>query len=389
MPDYRLGDSNGEIRAIKAFMRVKFALYAGSLADTELFDQQLEAAVREMQFRYGITVNGILDYHTQITMGYAQKPVLLTVNGFMGDMWQQMPADTARQLLDVYDWQPVGYNSGAFPLGTGRDDGEREVRRLLNDVYPNRKIALAGYSLGAIITADIYDAIRHGDLRHRNADLIQCVAWGSPRRPAHRWTGMLRDPGGQGIAGPDNLKDPDSRWVDYVYDQNTGDIYTNAPISGAGDDMTLIYNLVLTKWDGSFASILAEAAELLSRPIDAVVSIVTACIHGIVFATAQQRPHMLYPIDDAVATLRRAAVSPPVIEGEIVTTPAPGAPQTPAKAVVGLIGSLLTFIIPFIVQISGALPPQWQAVIGGVVALLTAFGVYKVPNKAKAPVARA
>ncbi len=68
-----------------------------------------------------------------------------------------------------------------------------------------------------------------------------------------------------------------------------------------------------------------------------------------------------------------------------MTTPTPGTPQTGTKAIIGGIGAALAFIIPLILQVSTALPPQWQAVIGAVVTLLTAVGVYKVPNTAKAP----
>jgi predicted anti-sigma-YlaC factor YlaD len=49
------------------------------------------------------------------------------------------------------------------------------------------------------------------------------------------------------------------------------------------------------------------------------------------------------------------------------------------KSWVALGGSLLTFIVPWVVQVSVALPPPWPAVIGGVVAVLTALGVYRAP----------
>jgi hypothetical protein len=53
--------------------------------------------------------------------------------------------------------------------------------------------------------------------------------------------------------------------------------------------------------------------------------------------------------------------------------------QVAGKSWVGLIGSLLTFIIPWAVQVSTTLPPPWPALIAAVVALLTAFGVYQAP----------
>ena len=49
------------------------------------------------------------------------------------------------------------------------------------------------------------------------------------------------------------------------------------------------------------------------------------------------------------------------------------------KSWVALIGSLLTFIVPWAVNASASLPDPWPALIGGVVALLTAFGVYHAP----------
>ena len=51
-----------------------------------------------------------------------------------------------------------------------------------------------------------------------------------------------------------------------------------------------------------------------------------------------------------------------------------------AKTWKSLIGSILTLVIPYLLQISPSFPAPWPAVIGAVLAVLTAFGVYKVPN---------
>jgi protein-S-isoprenylcysteine O-methyltransferase Ste14 len=56
-------------------------------------------------------------------------------------------------------------------------------------------------------------------------------------------------------------------------------------------------------------------------------------------------------------------------------TPAP----SKFKTYVALAGSLLSFVVPLVVSVEQYLPPQWAAVIGGVIALLTAFGVYHAP----------
>ena len=53
--------------------------------------------------------------------------------------------------------------------------------------------------------------------------------------------------------------------------------------------------------------------------------------------------------------------------------------QVAGKAWTGLIGSLLTFIVPWVVQVSAGFPAPWPALIGAAVALATAVGVYQAP----------
>ena len=52
------------------------------------------------------------------------------------------------------------------------------------------------------------------------------------------------------------------------------------------------------------------------------------------------------------------------------------------KAWVGLVGALLTFIIPTLVSMSTSWPEPWPAVISAVVAILTAVGIYHAPYSA-------
>lgn len=49
------------------------------------------------------------------------------------------------------------------------------------------------------------------------------------------------------------------------------------------------------------------------------------------------------------------------------------------KAYTGLIGSLLTFIVPWIVQVTAGAPDPWPSLVAAAVALATAFGVYRAP----------
>jgi hypothetical protein len=52
-----------------------------------------------------------------------------------------------------------------------------------------------------------------------------------------------------------------------------------------------------------------------------------------------------------------------------------------AKTYVAAVGSVVTFIAPLLLSISDTLPAPWPAVIGGVLAVLTALGVYRAPYK--------
>jgi hypothetical protein len=51
-----------------------------------------------------------------------------------------------------------------------------------------------------------------------------------------------------------------------------------------------------------------------------------------------------------------------------------------AKTWTSLIGTVLTLIVPWALQVSQTLPAPWPAVVAGIMAILTAMGVYKVPN---------
>lgn len=52
-----------------------------------------------------------------------------------------------------------------------------------------------------------------------------------------------------------------------------------------------------------------------------------------------------------------------------------------AKTWVALVGSVLSFVIPFVLEVSDSLPTPWPALVGALVAVLTALGVYRAPYK--------
>lgn len=57
-----------------------------------------------------------------------------------------------------------------------------------------------------------------------------------------------------------------------------------------------------------------------------------------------------------------------------------------AKTYVAFVGTVLTIVIPLVVQMSTNWPPQYQALLSGIIGLLTIFGVYQAPYKPKGTV---
>lgn len=51
-----------------------------------------------------------------------------------------------------------------------------------------------------------------------------------------------------------------------------------------------------------------------------------------------------------------------------------------AKAWVGLLGSALSFVVPYVLEVTDSMPSPWPAIIGVVLFILSALGIYKVPN---------
>ena len=51
------------------------------------------------------------------------------------------------------------------------------------------------------------------------------------------------------------------------------------------------------------------------------------------------------------------------------------------KTVVGLIGSALSFAIPYVLEVTDGLPAPWPMLIGIALFILTALGIYRAPYK--------
>jgi hypothetical protein len=301
-----LGDSSPEIRKIKAFMRIKFASYCGNLADTELYDQQMVAAVTEMQRRYGLPpgpFTGTIGYSTKVLMGYLKKtpPVLFTFNGASVDMWTGYQSDLARALPPgLVTWQPVGYDSKPFPMAGGLAGGTAETVRLLTDVtaHPTGPFIFLAYSEGAIIASNVYDMLRdpNSAIGHRRKDFLGAATWGNPRREnGHTFPGGIPIDG-EGIVAP-TLKNTEAFWWDMANGKEIPgsqgeDLYTT--MSGAtgkeAEYMRDIWGFVYNVWDG-VSDLTVDIFQLLGNPVGLGIPAVKALLAATAFFGGGLKPH--------------------------------------------------------------------------------------------------
>lgn len=310
-------------------------------------------------------------------------PVLYTINGAGATMWDGPPADVGRALGNqgeaLYYHQPIGYPSAVFPMGGSIDAGVAELVNQINR-HPGR-FAICAFSEGAIIACRVLEIIRSGTLKDRESDLLAGAMFGNPYREAGNWAprsgaGAVGDPGGEGIGGPgNNTKATPSYWHSYAH---PGDMYTCCPVGPVGDDMRIVFNFVLEKWSGAVGSVLTEALEWMSTPLQGGISAFMAAFKAIGFFGSGTREHVNYSPNPAINYLRSAALNP--------QTPAVPTSSTTTGGTMSIIKSIIAFLgSGFVVGIVAVLPAPYGPIVGSVVAAATGFLAWLVPNAPSTP----
>lgn len=321
---WQAGMSGPPVAAAKKMLKRKFS-YAAQLNDDEFFGWDLQRVLAEYQRKKGnLRTDGVLDYATQKALGtIAPKPpsmvgTLFCCQGTGATMWQGYPADVGLAVQDVWHFQPVGdWPAKAFPMGPSVELGRASLKKLIRN-RPG-KIALAGYSQGAMVTAMTF---RHdilnprGELHDRLPDIVASVTWGNPCREkgvanGNRQMG-IPIPEGRGIAdAADRLVDTPAWWYDYAHGANSGqgrDIYTDTPDDDTGENMTAIYRAV-QRLSGLLGpdSLAEQIAEMVKRPVSEIPAALRAIYFGGQFITARPfatAPHCTYSIQPAIDYLR-------------------------------------------------------------------------------------
>lgn len=317
------------LRAKRQLYR-KFS-YARGLDDSDFFDWELQRVLIQYQhakngtgYKPTLRTDGVLDWSTQVALGVVdpQPPrtvgTLFTVHGtgVANPFGHGYPADVARSVTDVWKWQPIGnYPAAAFPMGPSVEAGRAELKAQIRN-FPG-KIALAGYSQGAIVTSltwleDIVDP--RGELHDRLGDVVASVTWGNPCREKGVAWGNVRAgipiPDGRGISDK-LLSDTPDWWLDFAHGGNSGpgrDIYTDVPDDDTGEHMTAIYRLVqnVSGFVGP-NGLLEQIVEIVSDPLTEVTSMFRAIYFGGQFIATRPfatYPHCSYDIGPAIDFLK-------------------------------------------------------------------------------------
>lgn len=302
--------------------------YAKNLNQTTFFDEELETVLKTYQkakngtgYTPQLRTDGVLDFNTQVALGTIAPPkpklvgTLFTVSGTAADMWTGYPAEVGRAVGDVWFYQPVAYPAATFPMNPSVQAGRAELKRLIRE-RPG-KIALAGYSQGAIVTSltwllDIVNPA--GELHDRLPDVVASVTWGNPCREKGKANGNLLAgipiPEGRGIADTLMTGTPDW-WLDFAHGGNSKfgkDIYTDVPDDDTGEHMTAIFRVVqdVSGFVGP-NSLLEQFGEMFTNPLVEITAAFQAIYFGGAFVAAQPfatYPHCNYDIGPAIRFLR-------------------------------------------------------------------------------------
>lgn len=339
------GMSGPVIAAVKRELRRRFS-YGAGLDDTEDWTDELTTALTKYQGIVhaevlsgirkppDVRTDGRIDWGTQVQLGLVKQapPVLgkvgtlFTAQGTGVDMWTGPPADLARAVEADWEWQPTGnYPASPFPMWASIWQGITELRfqiRRHADLNPAGKIALAGFSQGAIVVAWVYkwDILAPNGILHDLLPRVEAgagVTWGNPMAEkgvfnGNRYAGWPI-PEGMGI-NRDRLENTPAYWLDFGHGRNSPwgqDLYCDRPDNLAGQDMELICDFVMAQDLGAFFVNLGnKALSTLNSPAVELPAMFDAVLQaGMFFIVKGTGPHLNYDIAPAIDYMRGVAAS--------------------------------------------------------------------------------
>jgi hypothetical protein len=184
-------------------------------------------------------------------------------------------------MLDNQQWdaRKIAYPAAIWPMGVSIDVGVAATKAAINALPSGTPFCLGGYSQGAAVMSNVYDAIRTGDMTSKQSQFKGGVMFGNPRRqqdflaPGLTWSGAAGQAGSTtGGSGcfPTRLANCEvGKWLEYVnYNEIIASVGTDAAgaglrslvgyLTGLSDPVTAILGNLSTNWAaglGLFGSI--------------------------------------------------------------------------------------------------------------------------------------
>lgn len=229
--------------------------------------------------------------------------------GVPGNVGYPFDLGDALEQAGLVEHQWVGYRATAFPMQPSIDEGTTELKRLIRLRDPARPWAMVGYSQGAIVTSNIYDAIRTGDLQAYRASFLGLVTFGNPRREqGHTIPGGI-DPGGHGIVTP-NLVNTGAECWDFAAGKKMvaspgNDLYTTCGTgenAGAVADQEAIWEIVDKGTFTSFGNLAKQVLKILPNPLSGGLAAAEAALGALDFFVVKGiTPHTSYQFLQPIA----------------------------------------------------------------------------------------
>lgn len=313
------GNTNGLVSRWQKTMLARFAAYAkaydgGPLRVDGYFGYDDAEVQREYERRTRQLSDGVVSDDDLRALGLSAAPApaadrwLFTVHGTgqPDPLGPGLPADTARQVLDKYRWQPIGnYPASVFPMWPSIQAGRKELNHQI-DIKPG-EINLAGYSQGAAVVGQV---LKHdimspkGNLHHRLRDVRRVVLWGNPMRQkgiAHddHWIHRVASPDSYGILDDrlEGLESASFEVRDYAHDE---DMYAAIRDGDKDEYKVAVAKIVMRADDFWYGpnSVVSQLKELGQRPIEEGIALAMACIDAIRFFTNTAHGYNIGPAID-------------------------------------------------------------------------------------------
>jgi len=336
-------DRDNTVRRAKKYMRAMFRSYAGGLADSNKFDQQMYDVVCIMQDRLvdrpmneyslvqGNFIRGVLDLPTQLAMGFRKpihqqkpnvavtRPIIFSVEGHMSDMFFGPAAGTAENVQNrgLCWWKPVWYNSTALPFdnksgvealvamcvghwveGPPVDPNNPDGPKVMWDFRPGTSWGITGFSQGAMVISEFMEQEvlnPNGRCHFRLKDFKRGLAIGNPRREKGKlcsWAVKQLNKTSSGIMDRDFVTtgtEIENKWAENAHE---GDMFADSPEGEVGEYQTAIAKIITeNSWFGGQATIFAKVMLLLGNVPAQMINVVKAIISAILFLARNPNPH--------------------------------------------------------------------------------------------------